>query len=346
MHFALRLCAACLAVAAAGCTTESTIGVGGDNGGGGATRRSSTTRGGGGTTKSSTSEGSSASSGGSGSSSDSATTSTTSQASSSSGGSTTSMGLVCGASGGGSGTNQLFNCTNVNDYSGDAGSCTQAWLGSQVIDYETCTPVCGATVEAVDPTGVTIGGTQQLSGLPNGYFEFCLPPDTTFEPTVTAPGYSNFVYAEVKGELSVGIPMLGMLSSVELSAFAVFITGGLDPAKGALVAFFVPASSCSGTSPEAGWTISLTDVNGTPYPDGGYNTLYIDSSGFPSATLTATSPYGVALLYDIDPTVGQFAKVQATNPSSSCQVVNQFVGFTGRLEVGPNLFSEQGIFLE
>ena len=346
MRFGFLLTAAALAVASVGgCNSLSPIGVGGDSGGaGGTTRRGTGTSrsGGSGTTKSGTSEGSSASSGGSGSS-GATTTATTTQASS--GGGSTSMGLVCGASGGGSGNSQLFNCTNVSSYSGDAGSCETAWLGSQVIDFESCSPVCGATVEAVDSTGVTVAGTQQLSALPNGYFGFCLPEDITFEPTVTAPGYATFVYSEVKGQLSVTIPIFGMLSANELSAFSVFIQGGLNPDQGALVAFFVPASSCSGMSPEAGWTISLTDDNGDPYPDGGYTTLYISAEGLPMPG-TATSPYGVALLYNIDPTVGQFAKVQATNPTSTCQVVNQFVGFTGRIEVGPNIFSEQGIFLE
>ncbi len=350
-----------LAVAGTGCfTPESQITVEGNGGGGGSTTHhnvaSTRSNSGGGSGTSSSDSGSGTSSNSSGSSSVSSSSSTSAPGSSSSSsastsessssGSSSSGPMACGASGGGSGSNQLFNCSNLTNFNGDGGGCPEDWLGTQVIDFESCSPICGATVEAVDSTGVTVAGTQQLSQPPGGLFRFCLPANTTFETTVTAPTYSNFVYGEIQGQVAVDLPMLGLLSNEELSAFAVFISGGLNPADGALVAFIVNLDDCGGADAAAGWTITLTDESGNAYPSGGYETLYIDSTGFPNPTLTSTSAYGVAILYNINPSIAQYPTLHATSSGSGCQLVNQLVGFTGRIEVGPNLFSEQGLFVE
>ncbi len=335
----IRASAVVLAVAGIGCfTPESGAQVQGSTGGGGTTRRAIDTSEGNGGSAGSSNRGS-ASSGGS---------SSDSSCSSTSSGGSASTGAACGASGGASGSNQIFDCSNIDFYSGDGGGCPAAWLGSQVDDFESCSPICGATVQAQDRAGVTVAGTEQLTQAPGGSFRFCLPADTTFETLVSAPGYPNFVYAEITGQLAVDIPMIGLLSTDELAAFQVFINGGLNPADGALVAFFVNVDDCAdgpGTA-EDGWTLTLQDESCAPYPDGGYQMLYIDSAGFPNPTLTQTSPYGVAILYNIDPSVAQFPKLVATNPAAKCQLVNQAIGFTGNVQVGPGFYSEVGFFLE
>jgi hypothetical protein len=340
----IRVSILSLAVAAAGCFTgESQIQVGGSGGGSATTTRRGESGGretGGGTSSGGQSSSSGTSSGGS-----------SSGAGSSSGGSSTASMVMCGGAGSTGGSNLIFDCTNLANYAGDAGGCSADWLGSQVADFEACSPICGASVQAQTPAGVPIAGTAQLSDPATGTFHYCLPPDTTFEPTVTATGYSTFVYGEIRGQLAVDLPLFGMLSNEELSAFSNFLPGGgLNKADGALVAFLFNTDDCGGGNAggaSAGWALSLAQQDGGVYPDGGYVTLYIDSSGFPDPMLKVTSVYGVALLYNIDPSAGSFPTLLAKGPAGGpCQNVNPEVGFTGRVLVGPDYFSEQGIFIE
>ncbi len=330
---------------ALGCfTAPSTVQVAG-NGGGSGSGSSSRRGGGGGTSAGSSGESSSGSSSGASSGSSSGGAS----GSGSSGGSSTGGGVVCGASGGNA-SNLIFDCNNFKNYDGDAGSCPGDWLGSRVIDFESCKPVCNAQVQAQGPDGVPIAGTAQLSDPATGLFHFCLPSSLTFEPTVTATGYSTFVYAEIEGQLEVDMPNFGMLSNEELDAFGGLLpNGGLQKADGALVVFILNTDNCGGGTAggaSTGWVFSLTGEDGGSYPDGGYSTLYIDSAGFP-APGPSTSAYGIGLLYNIDPAVAAFPTLQAQPPAGSrCTVINRQIGFTGRVLVGADLFSEAGIVVE
>jgi hypothetical protein len=232
-------------------------------------------------------------------------------------------------------------------YVGTAAPCTGPWLGTQVVDFSSCLPICGATASAVAPSGVVVAGTSQLTESSYGTFHYCLPPATTFETTVTAAGYATFVYGEIQGQLGINMPQFGMIQTTTLSAFSAFVPGGINMSKGGLVIFVFDIDGCGGANAAAGWTMSLTDESGNAYPSGGYSTLYINSSGFPDPTLNSTSAYGVQLIYNIDPSVAQFPTLHAAPPSGSpCQSINQFIGFTGRIQVGAGIFSEQGIFIE
>ena len=270
---------------------------------------------------------------------------------SSSSGSTATTG---GASGGlltcqdmTSGNPTLFDCSTDVYYNGTAAPCSGPWLGSQIVDFSSCLPICGATASAVAPSGVTVAGTQQLTDPTYGTFHYCLPPATTFEPTATGSGYATFVYGEIEGQLGMNLPQFGMIQTTTLTAFSPFVPGGINMADGNIVLFVFNVDGCGGANAEAGWTMSLTDESGNAYPAGGYSTLYINSSGFPDQTLSSTSAYGVQLIYNIDPTVAQFPNLISTPPSGSpCQVINKFIGFTGHIQVGPGIFSEQGIFIE
>jgi hypothetical protein len=216
-----------------------------------------------------------------------------------------------------------------------------------VVDFTSCVPICGATASAVASTGVIVAGTQQLTDPGFGTFHYCVPANTTFEPTVTGTGYATFVYGEIKGQLSIQMPQFGMITQDTLMAFSSVISGGINMADGALVTFVFNEDGCGDTNYAAGWTMSLIDESGNPYPAGGYTTLYIDASGLPSESATSTSPYGVELIYNIDPSIAQYPTLVVTPPAgSACQPVNSFVGFTGRIEVGPGIFSEQGVFVE
>ncbi len=252
--------------------------------------------------------------------------------------------MTCGS---GINTNTIFDCNSDPYYAGDAGDCPADWLGSQIIDFDSCSPVCGATVSAVSPSGVTVAGTSQLTDPVYGTFHFCVPAGTVFETTATAAGYPTFIYGEIQGQLSLDMPQFGMLSTSTLSAFSAFIPGSVNPADAAIVIFINDYDGCGGADATAGWSMSLTDENGNPYPDGGYTSLYVGSSGFPEAALTATSTYGTMIIYNIDTSIAQFPTLHVTAPpGSACQFVNPLIGFTGRIQVGPGIFSEQCIFIE
>ena len=55
----------------------------------------------------------------------------------------------------------------------------------------------------------------------------------------------------------------------------------------------------------------------------------------------------MVIIYNIDPSIATFPTLHATNPNADgCVMANESLGFTGRIQVGPNIFSEGGIFLE
>jgi hypothetical protein len=247
----------------------------------------------------------------------------------------------------GGGADAIFQCDSVDDYEGDAGGCPGDWFGSQLIDYQSCASICGATVQALDPAGVPIEGTAQLSDPVGGTFHFCLPAGATFETAITAPGYGTYYYGEIQGQLSVHVPAIGLLSAASLSAFAAFIPGGFDPARGAIAVPTNASDLCVNPDKKAGFVVSLTDADGGAFPDGGYQLIYLSAGGFPDPSLTATSTLGIAIVYDIDPAVTTFPTLRFSNPDAgACQeVVNEEVGFTGRVEIAAGVFSEQGIFL-
>ena len=315
-------------------------------GGNGSTAGKSTASGAGTTGGTTTSSTASVAGSTSGSASSSTTAATSSGGSNSSGTAGGSSGLV--TCNGGINNNTIFDCNSDPFYSGTAEGCPAAWLGSQLIDFNTCSPICSATVSAVSPQGVTVAGTSQLVDPVYGTFHFCLPPQTTFETTATAPGYPTFIYGEIDGQLGESMPQMGMLSSDSLSAFASFIPGGVDLlGSGALVVWVDDLDNCGTADSRAGWSMSLADEAGNPYPDGGYSTLYIDSAGFPDSTLGATSAYGTMLIYNINPSVAQFPSFHVSTPAgSACQLVNPEIGFTGRVQIGAGLISEQSVFIE
>jgi hypothetical protein len=257
-------------------------------------------------------------------------------------------GLTLVDGGGGNQTNTIFNCSAVPYYEGDAGNCPGTWFGTEVIDFETCVPVCGASVQALSPEGIPIAGTAQYSQPPIGAFHYCLPTDTTFEATVTAPGYPTFYYGEIQGQVLTDLPSFGMLSTNELSTFADFLQPPLSLTEGAIVAFGVDLDGCGGLGGQAGWIVSLTpDDDGGVYAPGGYQVLYIDVTGFPNPALTSTSAYGVAILYNIDPSVATFPYLHAVPPDGgACHLINAELGFTGRVQTGAGIFAEQGLFVE
>jgi hypothetical protein len=250
---------------------------------------------------------------------------------------------VCGAGGGAGST--VFVCSSATDYRGDARSCPADWFGTVLIDNQSCAPICGATVQAQDPEGVPIEGTAQLSDPVDGTFHFCLPAGATFETVITAPGYGTYYYGEIQGQLAADVPVLGMLSAKSLSAFTAFLPGGFDPTRGAIAVTSNPLDVCGTPERKAGFAVSLLDGDGGPFPDGGYQLIYLDSAALPDPSLTATSTLGVAILYDIDTTVTTFPILQIENPDAgACQeLVNQEVGFTGRVEIAPGAFSEEPI---
>jgi hypothetical protein len=334
----------CLALAASGCPSQSTASLG--NGGGGSSRGSTHHAGG--------SSSGAASHGDAGSGSSSSTVDTGSSGGSaslggsSSGGVSSSAAPVCGSDDADAGAPTLFDCLNIGDYSGDAGGCPADWFGSKTLDYSSCKPICGASVQAQSPAGVPIEGTAVLSDPIHGTFHFCLPAGVTFETVIAAPSYGTYYYGEIQGQLGTNVPIVGMLSASSLSAFGSFVPGGLDPTRGALAVPIDPQDECDfGPEQKAGYTVTLLNKDGGVFPDGGYELLYLSASGYPDPALTATSELGIAIFYDIDTSVTTFPLLKFGTPDGgACKIINAQLGFTGRIQVAPGAFSEEAIFVE
>ncbi len=198
--------------------------------------------------------------------------------------------------------------------------------------------------------GQPLAGYTQASDPVTGTVYWCFAgsadPAPTFTPSASGTGYPTFYYGEIDGGLSIGIPSLGVFPSGTLAALG-NIVGGLQPGRANAVFFVYSMNNlCAARADMAGWTITLQAPDGTDYPDGSYDLLYLSDQGVPSTSLTATSGYGVAFATNIDPSLGNFVVPVYTKASpGACTVQNRAIGFSGRLYVSGDDISEQGVFL-
>jgi hypothetical protein len=345
-------------VALAGCFSsnsetpvQSGIGGGGSSGhrgasgGGGSTAGGSSGRASGSTGNStgsgSSTEATSSGSASTGSNSGSSTSLSSGSSGSSSGSSSSGAAATCSALAGDQG-NGIFDCAAPQLIDTAPAGCTTPYFASTVQDLASCGAVCGATVTLLDQNGATISGASALSGAESGIVEICLAGDYTYTPTVQATGYPLFYYGEVHNQLSQPIDGLGVMSNQTIAAF-----GGFIPGYSSTTATFVAYTYTFGQCPlNAGWSVALTLPDGGAWP-GGYKASYSAAgTGVPSATLTATTAYGVALLADIDTSVAQVGTLVFTNPDAGpCGIINQEIGLTGHIRLSAGDFSVQPIFV-
>ncbi len=268
--------------------------------------------------------GSSSGSGGSGGSS--TAVSSTGAGGTGSGGST--GGLNASSSGG------LFVCGAV-PVLPDGGGCPNGSFVSQLVNIVTCAPIAGAVVQALDVNGAPTSLTTTTAA--DGTFILCAPPSTAFTPYVTAATYATTYYSELEGGQNSNLQFIFMLPETDLQLIGSLLAGGYDTSLGTLIADVTNSPSC----PEpAGWTFSLTDVDGGPILDGGYREVYLGASEVPDPTLTSTSGSGIALFYDMALSTTNFFGVEATNPDAGrCVIVPGTASYTGRIYATANAVS-------
>jgi hypothetical protein len=241
-----------------------------------------------------------------------------------------------------------FDCTHIAPiYGGDAGSCTADWFGTVITDYGTCQPVCGITLQLLGGDGLPIAGGSVDSDPVTGSVHLCLASGQTYTPSITGQNYVPAFWAEIQGELTDPIGHFGVFGTAELAALAEALPGHLDPTKAAALVYGDSMSGqCAANGQYEGWTISLAFEDGGAYPAGSYGVLYFGDAGLPVPGLSATSNYGVAIVQDIDPSLGDFVvPVFTKTDAGACPLQNAAVGYSGRLRVAAGSVSEQPIMM-
>ena len=223
----------------------------------------------------------------------------------------------------------------------DGGGCANGSYVTAFIDVLSCAPIVGATVQALNADSVPVPGTV-LTGA-DGTFVLCGPPGSAFTPFFAAPTYETTYFAELRADTNSHLPILEGISATDLTALGSFVPGGFQPSLGILFVHVNVSASC----PEAsGWSLALTEPDGGALADGGYVVAYLSTAGFPDATLAATSLEGVAFIYDIDLSTGNYFAVSASQPDAgACQPVltGDGASLTGRVYVTVNAISNDSL---
>jgi len=211
-------------------------------------------------------------------------------------------------------------------------------LPCQVIDLVTCAPIAGATLSAIGGNGVPIAGASAISDA-NGAFVFCTPFETAFTVQAQAPGYLNTNLAEILVALDGGtapdVGQIGLLATDYITALSAFVP--YDSSQGMVVAAVGGTGPCVNADAGSGWSLSMSLPDGGALPSNAYSLIYLGSSELPDPTATATTSAGTALFINVELPSDDFVSVGATNPNAGvCPLLNQGIGFTGRLLLGPN----------
>lgn len=235
-----------------------------------------------------------------------------------------------GACLGSCGTSDLV-CPMLADCPAGLSCSAGASLRSQAVDLFECMGIAAASVIAFDANGVWgdgIGATTQSDGT----FAVCLSGARAFSLEISAANYPTTFYAELSSVSAIGISQIGLLSVDVLDALAAFLPGGLNSVRALIWVSFL-GSACQGDY--AGWSLSLTLPDGGALPDGGGGSIiYFAPNNIPSANATATSSNGLAMIYDVDPTISDFLVLRANkSDAGSCSPINASRGFTGRVAV-------------
>ena len=245
---------------------------------------------------------------------------------------------MTGSSGGGSG-NGVCSAVPLPD----GGGCPNGSYVSDFVDALTCDPVVGATVQALNADSVPVSGTVLTAA--DGTFVLCAPPGSGFTPFLSAPTYETMYFAELRGGANTNLYFIEAISTEDLGALGAFVPGGYQASQGAMFLSINTSANCPDAS---GWSVSLTLPDGGALADGGYFTAYLGASGFPDATLTATSAAGGAFIYDVDLTGGNYFAVAGSSPDAgACAFVLTGDGafYTGRVYLTANSVTADTLIL-
>ena len=296
--------------ASSGGGSTGTTGAGGTSGSGvtGGTTGSSGTNGG--------SSGGSSSSGASGASGTSGTTGGTTGASGSSGGST----------GGSSGS----------------GSSCPAPLAAAVYDFTNNAPLSGVTVSLLDGNEAPIA---QVLTDADGGFSFCPPLGTRVSGMATAVGYetsysSELVLAGPDVFFSNAGNQFPIITTAEYAGIAGYLgPSGATPGDALVIVSVAPLQGCSDPS---GFSVRAQLSDGGQLPDGGalpFQVAYL-RGGFPNAAAAVTDDGGMAIVYDVDPSIANAIVVTASRDGGGCNTVDfSLLQQTGRVFIGPDALS-------
>jgi hypothetical protein len=146
----------------------------------------------------------------------------------------------------------------------------------------------------------------------------------------TATGYIPTLYADIRAVQSEYYQQLPMFTPQIITDS----TATLDPplqidAASVMVHVFSKDVADGGCQP-AGWTFTLTDLDGGAISSG---IGYLNGLSTFSAT-GPTSPQGIALFYNLDPTVTQIT-VHGTSTFPGCTYIGANYQYTGAAHVSP-----------
>jgi hypothetical protein len=242
----------------------------------------------------------------------------------SSSGATTSGGSTGGSSSGAS-SSSTGGATSVGASSGGSGP---PCISGTLTDLITMNPVEGATLSAVDSSGIPLSGTATISAA-DGSFEICPPTGVAFTTQITAATYPTTNLESIILATSENLGNIPMLSENSLAALAAFLPGGLVNEEPTLLA---QVASKTGACSLAGWSLAAAFADGGSLPDGGalpFQIAYFSATSIPNPSLTSTTSAGLAIIYNIGTPSAQVA-ITATS-SGTCTPENASLGFTGQV---------------
>jgi hypothetical protein len=217
----------------------------------------------------------------------------------------------------------------------DGGACPGGSFASALVDLFDCTPIAGATVQALDAQGVPLPGS--VTSASDGTFLLCGPPDAGFTPFFSAPGYVTAYFAELQAGVHSSISGISMASQSEEEVIESLLPGSPNISESLILVEMGSDPTCPNSS---GWTFSLEYLDGGAV-DGDIE-AYLGPTGIPTPGLTATTATGAALFYNVDVSSTSFLHVAPSNPDAGACVPRQVTAFyTGRLYVSSGAISGQ-----
>jgi hypothetical protein len=148
-------------------------------------------------------------------------------------------------------------------------------------------------------------------------------------------------YGEIQAGSHSAAQTITMISSGLLDEFLSQTGTICDPTLGELWAYVY---DCYPN--EAGWSLSLRDLDGGAIPDGGYLESYLGPDIVPVAGATVTSSSGVAAFCSVTPSASNFFLIDAVSVDAGPCPPDTYALYTGRIYITGNAISELNLNLQ
>jgi carboxypeptidase family protein len=179
------------------------------------------------------------------------------------------------------------------------------------------------------------GGTSVISDT-GGNFSLPVPPGAPFTIVLQYPGYQTAYFPELNLSASETSPIpLPMFCASGVQAMQQALVG-YNTQDGAMFAGVSTLATSGPCTDQSGWQFHLA-------PTSGEQVAYIDNTGNPNSTLTSTSSWGYAIVYNIG--VSRVS-ISVDKPDAGCTNASSTFGLTGYVDISPSALSYGGVFIQ